>query len=79
MPNCMENTDLDSLQQVYKQAVDHWIAAIQAEESLATANHSENAMEKWDRASFAVDDAEKQAKEARANYKEGLRKLHYGI
>ena len=75
----MENQSLDELQQAYKQATDRWIDAIRAEESLATANHSETAMEKWDRADFGVQDAEKQAKEARDNYKEGLRKLHYGI
>jgi Tfp pilus assembly protein PilN len=75
----MENSSLDQLQQAYKQAVDRWVDAIRAEESLATANHSETAMEKWDRADFVVQDAAKQAKEARENYKEGLRHLHYGI
>jgi hypothetical protein len=75
----MENSSLDQLQQAYKQAVDRWVDAIRAEESLATANHSETAMEKWDRADFVVQDAAKQAKEARDNYKEGLRHLHYGI
>jgi hypothetical protein len=75
----MENSSLDQLQQAYKQAVDRWVDAIRSEESLATANHSETAMEKWDRADFVVQDAAKQAKEARDNYKEGLRHLHYGI
>ena len=75
----MSKPDLDALQQVYKQAVDQWVAAIRAEEALATANHSETAMEQWDRADFALQDAEKQAKQARAAYKEGLRKVHYGI
>ena len=75
----MSKPDLDALQQGYKQAVDQWVAAIRAEEALATTNHSETAMERWDRADFAVQDAEKQAKEARDAYKEGLRKVHYGI
>jgi hypothetical protein len=75
----MENQSLDELQQAYKQATNRWVDAIRAEESLATANHSETVMEKWDRAAFAVQDAAKQAKEARDNYKEGLRQLHYGI
>jgi Tfp pilus assembly protein PilN len=75
----MENSSLDQLQQAFKRAVDLWVDAIRAEESLATANHSETAMEKWDRADFVVQDAAKQAKEARDNYKEGLRHLHYGI
>lgn len=75
----MTTSDLDALQQSYKQAVDQWVAAIRAEEALATPNHSESAMERWDSADFAVQDAQKEAKRARDAYKEGLRKLHYGI
>jgi Tfp pilus assembly protein PilN len=75
----MEKPDLNGLQQAYKQAVDAWVAAIRAEEALANANHSETAMEKWDRADFAVQDAGKQAKEARDDYKDALRRIHYGI
>jgi hypothetical protein len=75
----MDKPNLDQLQQTYKQAVDQWVAAIRAEEALATADHSETAMERWDRADFAVQDAGKKAKEARDVYKEGLRHLHYGI
>jgi len=75
----MDNHNLDELQQAYKQATDRLVEAIRAEESLATSNHSETAMETWDRADFAVQDAQKQAREARDEYKEGLRKLHYGI
>jgi len=75
----MGKPDLDELQRKYKQAVDEWVAAIRAEEVLANADHSETAMEKWDRADFAVQDAETQARAAREEYKEGLRQLHYGI
>ncbi len=75
----MTKPNLDQLQKTYKQAVDQWVAAIRAEEALATPDHSETAMERWDKADFAVQDAAKQAKEARDAYKEGLRHLHYGI
>ncbi len=75
----MEKPELDELQQKYKQAVDEWVSAIRAEEALANSDHSETAMEKWDRADFTVQDAEKQAREARDQYKDGLRLLHYGI
>ncbi len=75
----MTKPDLDALQATYKQAVDQWVAAIRAEEALATPDHSETAMEHWDSADFGVQDAEKQAKHARDAYKEGLRNLHYGI
>jgi Tfp pilus assembly protein PilN len=75
----MSKPNLDELQETYKEAVDRWIAAIRAEEALATPDHSETAMEKWDQADFSVQDAEKEAKDAREAYKEGLRQLHYGI
>jgi len=75
----MDKPNLDQLQQTYKQTVDQWVAAIRAEEALATPDHSETAMERWDRADFTVQDAWKKAKEARDSYKEGLRHLHYGI
>jgi Tfp pilus assembly protein PilN len=75
----MTKPDVDQLQKTYKQAVDQWVTAIRAEEALATPDHSETAMESWDKADFAVQDTAKQAKEARDAYKEGLRKLHYGI
>ena len=75
----MSKPNLDELQTTYKHSVDQWVAAIRAEEALATSDHSETAMERWDSADFSVQDAEKQAKEARDAYKEGLRKQHYGI
>jgi Tfp pilus assembly protein PilN len=75
----MDKPNLDQLQQTYKQTVDEWVAAIRAEEALATPDHSETAMERWDSADFTVQDAWKKAQEARDNYKEGLRYLHYGI
>lgn len=75
----MTKPNLDELQTAYKQTVDQWVAAIHAEEALATPDHSETAMENWDKADFNVQSAAKQAKEARDAYKEGLRHLHYGI
>jgi hypothetical protein len=75
----MAKPNLDQLQQTYKQTVDQWVNAIRAEEALATSDHSETAMERWDRADFAVQDAWKKAKDARDAYKEGLRYLHYGV
>jgi hypothetical protein len=75
----MSEHDLDQLQQEYKQAVENLIAAIRAEEALANADHSETAMEKWDAADFAVQDAQKRAAKARDHYKDALRRLHYKI
>jgi len=67
----------DELQQAYKQAVDGWVAAIRAEEALATPDHSETAMEKWDAACFGEQDAQKKAQQAKDAYKDALRNLHY--
>ncbi len=75
----MDNSTLDELQQTYKQAVDQWVIAIRAEEALATPDHSEVAMERWDQAGFAEEDARDKAKHARNHYKDALRHLHYGI
>ena len=75
----MSKANLDELQTSYKQAADQWVFAIRAEEALANADHSETEMEHWDAADFHVQDAQKQAKEVRDAYKEGLRQLHYGF
>ena len=75
----MDNSDFDQLLRTYRQAVDAWIGAIRAEESLATADHSMVQMEKWDDAGFKLHDAELTAKKARDAYKNALRKKNYGF
>jgi hypothetical protein len=71
--------ELDSLRDAYKSAVDAWVAAIRAEEALATPEHSMTAMEKWDDAHFREQDAQNAATKARDAYKDGLRNVNYGI
>jgi hypothetical protein len=75
----METTNFDQLLASYHQAVDAWVAAIRAEEALATDDESMVEMEKWDDAGFAVQDAEAVAKKARDLYKSALRKKNYGF
>jgi hypothetical protein len=75
----MEKPDLDALRQAYKDATEAWVAAIRAEEALATPDHSMIAMEHWDTAGFAEQDAQAKAKTARDKYKDALRFLNYGI
>jgi hypothetical protein len=75
----MEHSDFDQLLTSYRQALDQWIAAIRAEEALATPDHSMVAMEEWDAAGFALHDAESAAKKARDQYKNALRKKNYGF
>lgn len=75
----MENLDFDRLLKSYREAVDRWVDAIHAEESLATEDHSMVEMELWDDAGFKLHDAELEAKKARDAYKNALRKKNYGF
>ena len=75
----MSKADLDQLRLVYKRSVDEWVDTIRAEEALATPDHSMVAMERWDAAHFRQHDAHTKATEAREAYKDGLRKMNYGI
>ena len=75
----MSKADLDQLRIAYKKATDEWVDAIRAEEALATPDHSMIAMEKWDAAHFIEHDAHTKATEAREAYKDGLRRVNYGI
>jgi hypothetical protein len=58
----MQDIDFDKLLSDYRQAIDSWVAAIEAEEALANDDHSMVEMEKWDAAGFTVHDAEAAAK-----------------
>jgi len=75
----MENAELDKLRSNYKAAVDRWVAAIRAEEDLATPDHSMVAVEKWDLANFNEQDARDIAKAARQEYQDALRQVLYNF
>jgi GTP cyclohydrolase FolE2 len=75
----MENAELDKLRFNYKAAVERWIAAIRLEENLATPDHSMVAVENWDQANFAEEDARNIAKAARAEYQDALRQVLYNF
>lgn len=75
----MTQADMNQLRLAYKNAVDAWVAAIRAEEALATPDHSMVAWEKWDAAHFTEQDAEAKVTEAREAYKGALREANYGI
>jgi hypothetical protein len=74
----MAKAGLSELRLAYKLAVDDWVAAIRVEEALATPDHSKTAMEKWDAARFAEQDARTKAIEAREAYTDALRGMNYG-
>jgi len=73
----IDRSDLDRLQQLYKEAVDRWIAAIREEEALAIPDHSIVAWERWEQAGFKAQGAQEQATAAKEAYKAGLRLLDY--
>jgi hypothetical protein len=75
----MDKANLNQLRLDYKRAVDAWVDTIRSEEALATPDHSMTAMEKWDEAHFAEQDAQRKAAEAREAYKDGLRSVNYSI
>ena len=75
----MDHQDIDQLLRSYRQAVDAWVEAIRAEESLATEDHSMVQMEQWDDAGFTLQTPGLTAKKARDAYKNALRKKNYGF
>ena len=75
----MENAELDKLRLNYKAAVERWIAAIHLEENLATPDHSMTAVEDWDHANFAEEEARSVAKAARQEYVDALREVLFNF
>jgi len=75
----IERSELDRLQQAYKNAVNQWIAAVREEEALATPDHSIVAWERWEQAGFKAKESEDRANVAKEAYKDGLRQLDYGF
>jgi hypothetical protein len=75
----MENAELDKLRFNYKAAVERWIAAIRFEENLCTPDHSMAAVEDWDQAGFAEEDARNVAKAAKQEYADALRQVLYNF
>ena len=73
----MESTELDRLRDAYKLAVEQWVAAIRAEEDLATPDHTVHAVDLWEHAGFTEEEARNAAKQARRNYEEALRAVNF--
>jgi len=75
----IDRSELDRLQQLYKNAVNEWIIAIREEEALATPDHSIVSWENWEQLGFKAKEAENRAIAAKEAYKDGLRELDYGF
>jgi len=75
----MENDtlELDQMQAAYKTAVDEWVAAIRAEEALASVNHSVAEIDQWEAAHFKVEDIRKKVLAAKKEYENALREKFF--
>ncbi len=74
-----DTQELDQLQADYKTAIETWIAAIRAEEALASGEHSVAEVDKWEAAHFREEDARDKAKEAKSAYEDALREKFFGF
>ena len=79
MENTADVAELDRLRQAYKDAVEQWIAVICTEENLATPDHSVAAIDVWENAGFAEEEARDTAKVARRQYEDELRKTDFNF
>jgi hypothetical protein len=74
-----EDAELDRLQNDYKTAVDAWIAAIRAEEALASVHHSVAELDRWENAHFLAEEARGKVEAAKEAYEAGLRSQLFGF
>ena len=73
----MDIPELEQLRKSYKDAIEQWIAAIRAEEDLATPDYTVPAVDVWENAGFAEEEARNKAKEAKKAYEDALRVVDF--
>ncbi len=75
----IDASELDQMQSSYKSAVEAWVSAIRQEEALASVNHSVAQVDQWENASQLEEEARKNAKAAKKEYEDALRKEFYNF
>ena len=75
----MDEARLDTLQAGYRKAVDEWVAAIRAEEELASVHHSVAELDKWETAHAAEHKAHKEVIFRKRLYEDALREDMFGF
>ena len=75
----ISTAELDRLQSEYKAAVDAWRDAIRHEEDLASVIHSEAAIDTWQAAGEAEEEARDKAKDAKDAYQDALREEFFNF
>ncbi len=71
--------ELDRLQGEYKAAIEEWIKAIRAEETLASGVHSIAQIDQWEHAADKEDEARDKAKDAKEAYESALREEFFNF
>jgi hypothetical protein len=71
--------ELDELQAAYKAAVDKWVDAIRAEETLASGNHDVAELDKWESAHFREHKLHKEVDYRKRLYEDALRREFFGF
>lgn len=74
-----DQAELDRMQRTYKAAVDEWVAAIRAEEVLASVIHELAEVDKWEEAHFAAEELRAKAEAAKQDYEAKLRHHFFGF
>jgi hypothetical protein len=72
-------SELDQLQSRYKSAVETWVSSIRQEEALASVNHSVAQVDQWENAGDLEEEARKNAKTAKKDYEDALRKEFFNF
>ena len=75
----MEAADLDRVQAKYEVAVHAWMTTIRHEGQLASVNHSEAQIDRWEIASTSEEQTRKTAKEADKAYEGALRQEFFSF
>jgi hypothetical protein len=69
----MEHAELITMQQAYKAAVEDWVAALRAEEALASVDPTLAQVDIWEAAHFKEEEARDRAKQAKKDYEDAIR------
>jgi hypothetical protein len=77
----MDNKDaeLDRLRSAYKSAVDTWVAAIRAEEALASGDHSLREADKWEADLAAWPRKQHKTRATKGAHEEGIWSKFFGL
>ncbi|MGC1421563.1 MAG: hypothetical protein WA354_04680 [Terracidiphilus sp.] len=72
-------SELDQMQSRYKSSVEAWVSAIRQEEALASVNHTVAQVDQWENAADLEEEARNNAKAAKKNYEDALRKEFFNF